>query len=398
MDELILTPTECVALINQTLEIAYPTVLVEGEVSSFKYSRDKYVFFDLKDDQVTLGCFMMAWQLRTPLEDGMRVKVLAEPRLTRWGKFSLTIRQVMPVGAGSIKQAFEMLKRKFEAEGLLSTARKRDLPKLPRRIGVITSMESAGYADFSKIINARWGGLQIEVADVQVQGLPAIEQNIAAINYFNQQADPVDALVIIRGGGSADDLAAYNDEQLARTIAASRIPTLVGVGHEVDTSLADLVADVRAATPSNAAQLVVPDRRELVAEVTVAKQRLAKELDLLLQQRGQRIDHASQRIARAVDFQSVRLRTHHLQERLAHREIQVMEQLATQIRSSKRTLRQLDPTLVLKRGYTLVRSNGVYISTGQELQPGAMIQVEFADATATTEVKEVSSRKERHDR
>lgn len=391
MDELILTPTECVALINQTLEIAYPTVLVEGEVGSFKYSRDKYVFFDLKDDQVTLGCFMMAWQLRTPLEDGMRVKILAEPRLTRWGKFSLTVRQVMPVGAGSIKQAFELLKKKFEVEGLLSPARKRLLPVRPTRIGVITSMESAGYADFSKIINARWGGLQIEVADVQVQGMPAIEQNIAAINYFNQQAQPVEALVIIRGGGSADDLAAYNDEQLARTIAASRIPTLVGVGHEVDVSLADLVADVRAATPSNAAQLVVPDRREIMAELQVTKQRLHRETTGHIQSQQQEVAHAAARIARGVDIERARTHLHHVRERLTIRERHVMEQATQKIASYKRTLRQLDPKLVLARGYTLVRNEaGECIIAGQNLQVGSTIRIEFADATAISEVREVT--------
>lgn len=390
MEELILTPTECVALINQTLEIAYPTILVEGEIGSFKYSRDKYVFFDLKDDEVTLGCFMMAWQLRTPLEDGMKVKVLGEPRLTRWGKFSLTIRQVMPVGAGSIKKAFELLQKKLAAEGLLDPARKRPLPALPRRIGVISSMQSAGFADFQKIINARWGGVTLEVADVQVQGLPAIEQNIAAIQYFNQQAIPVEVIVIIRGGGSADDLAAYNDEQLARTIAASRIPTLVGVGHEVDTSLADLVADVRAATPSNAAQLVVPDRQELLGALGHRTQRLARLASSHIERQGHRVLLLQQRIASAVDFQPNQTALAHTKERLITREQHYMLQLRHTLESSQRTLRQVDPRLVVKRGYALVRDQqGRCLTSGAELSAGSEIVVQFADASVDAAVKSV---------
>ncbi|HSX28105.1 MAG TPA: exodeoxyribonuclease VII large subunit [Candidatus Saccharimonadales bacterium] len=393
MEDLVLTPAECVALINQTLEIAYPTVLVEGEVASFKYNRDKYVFFDIKDDEATLGCFMMAFQLRTPLEDGMRVKVLAEPRLTRWGKFSLTIRQVMPVGEGSIKRAFEMLRAKLELEGLLDAARKRSLPALPRRIGVISSIESAGYADFAKIVNARWGGLTIQVADVQVQGLPAVEQNIAAIQYFNQQADPVDVLVIIRGGGSADDLAAYNDELLVRAIAASRIPTLVGVGHEVDTSLADLVADVRAATPSNAAQLVVPDRRELLAHIEATRQRLSRQIAGYHNLQRQHISHAQQRIAQAVDFGHARLQLGHTTERLASRQRHVMEQVRQRLLGNVRSLRQLDPQTVLRRGYALVRNaDDTCIASGQKLHVGDMIQVEFTDSVVQSEVHHVRSK------
>lgn len=393
MDELILTPSECVALINQTLEIAYPTILVEGEVGSFKFSRDKYVFFDLKDADTTLGCFMMAWQLRTPLEDGMKVKILAEPRLTRWGKFSLTVRQVMPVGKGSIKKAFEILKAALAAEGLLDEARKRSLPLRPRRIGVVTSMESAGYADFTKIINARWGGLQIEVADVQVQGLPAIEQNIAAISYFNQHADPVEVLVIIRGGGSADDLAIYNDERLVRAVAASRIPTLVGVGHEVDISLADLVADLRAATPSNAAQLLVPDRQEILGQLATQKRHLQRQAERSLELRQQALAHTTQRLAAAVDVVPQLQRVAHLRQALESQATHFVGRKGEVLDGYHRTLRQLNPELVLKRGYALVRqADGTFVETGQNLHNGDMIQIDFADARVQSEIRKVQSK------
>src|SRR6266496_3827609 len=240
MATLILGVSDLVALVNQTLEYAYPSVIVEGEVASFKVSKGRYVFFDLKDETSVVSCFMTVYQLRTSLEDGMKIRVVAQLKLTPWGKFSLTVREVVPMGAGSIKRSFELLRAKLEKEGLFDAARKRDLPKLPARIGLIASVESAGYADFIKILNARWGGVDVAVADVLVQGTEASRQIIEAIQYFNEQAEPVEVVVVVRGGGSAEDLAVFNDEPLVRTVAASRIPTLVGVGHEIDTSLADL--------------------------------------------------------------------------------------------------------------------------------------------------------------
>jgi exodeoxyribonuclease VII large subunit len=395
MDELVLTPAECVALINQTLDVAYPTVLIEGEVGSFKMSREKYIFFDIKDAEATLPCFMMAWQLRTELEDGMRVQILAAPRLTRWGKFSLNVRQVMPVGQGSIKRAFELLRAKLETEGLLDESRKRLLPPLPRRIGVISSVEAAGYADFMKILHARWGGLEVSVANVQVQGMAAIEQNIAAIAHFNQQATPVDVLVIIRGGGSADDLAAYNDEQLVRTIAASRIPTIVGVGHEVDVSLADLVADVRAATPSNAAQIVVPDRQEVLQRVAHGRGQLQREMTQLLAARRQTITDAKRHMSQTLDTTEVRGKLNYLRERLATGQDHALTRTRMEAQSLLRTLRQLNPELPLRRGYTLVRdAEGNYVTAGTQVAAGDMLEITFADAIVQSQAKAIRAKKE----
>ena len=151
-----LTPTEFVAVVNQTLEYAYSSVLITGEVASFKVNQGKWVFFDLKDEETSVGCFMPVWSLRVPLEDGMKVVVRAVPKLTKWGKFSLTVSQVQPVGEGSLKKAYEMLKKKLTSEGLFDPAKKRPIPVGLARLGVISSVQAAGYADFIKIINARW--------------------------------------------------------------------------------------------------------------------------------------------------------------------------------------------------------------------------------------------------
>lgn len=361
MEKTVFQVSELIAVINQTLEYAYPSVVVEGEVASFKVSKDKYVFFDIKDDTGSVNCFMMVYQLRTALEDGMRVQLLAVPRLTPWGKFSLTVREIMPVGEGSIKRAFELLKAKLAGEGLFDTERKRSLPEFPARIGLIASVESAGYVDFLKILDSRWGGVEVEVADVQVQGLSAAGQIIGAIEHFNQQADLPEVLVLVRGGGSADDLAVFNDEALVRAIAASRVPTLVGVGHEVDVSLADLAADLRAATPSNAAQLLVPDRQALINELNQREQRLYE------------------RLVRRLD--DIKLRVDVAARQMLGRLQNSLEAYQRRLGQAALVLRQLDPKLALRRGYALVRdSKGQLLRSAKGVKPGDKLTIQLASA------------------
>ncbi|MBQ9017796.1 exodeoxyribonuclease VII large subunit [Candidatus Saccharibacteria bacterium] len=260
------TPSDFVAVVNQTLEYAYASVLVTGEVASFKVNQGKWVFFDIKDEETSVPCFMSVWGLRQPLEDGMKVVVRGTPKLTKWGKFSLTVTKVAPVGEGSLKKAYEMLKRKLADEGLFDPARKRGIPERLTRLGVISSTQAAGYADFVKIINARWGGMKVSVAHTQVQGMDAPDQIIRALQYFNERGD-VRMIALIRGGGSADDLSCFNDEKLVRAVAASKIPVICGIGHEVDESLCDLAADVRASTPSNAAEMLTPDKMAVRARL-----------------------------------------------------------------------------------------------------------------------------------
>jgi exodeoxyribonuclease VII large subunit len=362
-NEVLLSVSDFIAVTNQTLEYAFPTVAVEGEVTSFKVNQGKYVFFDLKDQGGSIGCFMTVWQLRLPIEDGMKVIVSATPKLTQWGKFSLTVRAVRPSGEGSLKKSFELLKAKLEKEGLFAPERKRQLPAIPRHVAVVSSTDAAGYADFIKIINDRWGGLKIDVAHVQVQGQAAPDQIIRALKHFNEQEDLPEVIVIIRGGGSADDLSAFNDELLVREIAASRVPTLVGVGHEVDISLADMAADVRAATPSNAAQILVPDRNEIIRSVRV-------QIIALLPRTEQAIERQRQAVKDRIEtaLGSIESRHERYEERLA------------QVR---RVLAELDPRRVLARGYALVRGD---VAVGQ------VIEIEKSDKLITAEVRNVSTK------
>jgi len=352
-----------IALTNQTLEYAYPTVEVEGEVASFKVNQGKYVFFDLKDEGGSVGCFMTVWQLRVPIEDGMKVIVTATPKLTQWGKFSLTVRVVRPSGEGSLKKSFELLRAKLEKEGLFANERKRPLPTVPKHVADISSTQAAGYADFIKIINDRWGGLQVDVGHVQVQGADAPDQIVQALKYFNSQENLPEVIVIIRGGGSADDLSAFNDELLVREIAASRIPTLVGVGHEVDISLADMAADVRAATPSNAAQILVPDKQEIIRQVQ--------------RQLGSVLPRVERVVAE--EQAGVKRQLEHAFERIDSR----YEQYFDGFSSLRRVIRELDPSKVLQRGYALIRGT---------IAEGSVIEIEKQDILITAEVRHVSKK------
>ncbi len=363
MENVRLTVSDFIAITNQTLEYSYPSVEIEGEVASFKVNQGKFVFFDLKDDGGSIGCFMMVWQLRVPIEDGMKVIVTATPKLTQWGKFSLTVKALRPSGEGALKKSFELLKAKLDAEGLFAVERKRPLPSVPTHVAVISSTGAAGYADFIKIVQERWGGLRIDVAHVQVQGADAPDQMIRALNYLNTREELPQVIVIIRGGGSADDLSAFNDEQLVRAIASSRVPTLLGIGHETDESLADLAADVRASTPSNAAQMLVPDRREIIRSV----RQQTTSLGFIL---SRAIDQYSQQIKEQLHQAFSRT-----QEKLDN----TFERLAV----LRMTVSQLNPENVLKRGYALVLG---------EQKVGAILEIETHKAILKAEVKDVRSK------
>lgn len=328
---------EFVSIFNQTLEFAYPSVIIEGEVEAFKVNQGKYVFFNLKDNNASIGCFMMVFSLRTPIEDGMRVVVRARPKLTQWGKFSLTIDAIRPSGEGSIKKSFELLKAKLEKEGLFAADRKRLLPSWPRRVAVVGSVQSAGYSDFMKIANQRMGGVEFIVHHTQVQGADAPAQLEQAVRRVNELDTLPEVLVIIRGGGSADDLSAFNDEMVVRAIAASRVPTLVGVGHEIDVTLSDLAADVRAATPSNAAQLLLPDKQELLVRVARTRGGLVAKMKQVIAEKERVTVSQMDEVAAAIQ-----------------RQIAVREQ---SVASINRLLTSYDPAKVLARGYAIVRGS-----------------------------------------
>ena len=278
---------------------------------------------------------------------------------------SLTVQAIAPVGEGSIKKSLEMLKKKLTAEGLFDPAKKRPLPEKIVKIGVISSTQAAGYADFCKILNERWGGLEVQVAHTQVQGMVAADQIIRALKYFNERSE-VEVIAVIRGGGSADDLAVFNDEALVRAIAASKIPVITGIGHEVDESLCDLAADVVASTPSNAAQMLTRDRKEVIANCQADVKRINNLLntkidELVAQNRGE-IERIEQQIVVKITS---------------------MEQ---EVQAQIKILAQLNPENVLARGYALVTGN---------IDIGNVVKITTSKTEIDAKIEKISERSQK---
>jgi len=363
--------SQFVAVLNQTLEFAYPDVVIIGELANLRVSKNRWIYFDLKDESASVKFFGTVYQLPGPLENGMLLKVRGQPRLHNLYGFSVNVQSIQPAGEGSIRKAAELLQAKLTAEGLFDQARKRQLPYPPARIGLVTSKQSAAYADFIKILSARWQGIDINLIDVQVQGEVAPAQISAALEQFNALAEPPEALVIIRGGGSAEDLAAFSTEQVTRAVAASRVPTLVAIGHEVDLSLAELAADVRASTPSNAAELLVPDRTHVLLGLKAA----IEQLDQAGQRQLQTARNNLQRQVLALD------------QIFSH----LMNQTRQEIAGRRQLLEALNPEAVLRRGYAIVRSQGRAIRSIKALAAGGIVDVRLSDGSFKATIDEVGN-------
>lgn len=372
--DIVMTVSEFVAVLNQTLEYAYPGITITGELANFRVSKNRWVYFDLKDETAIMRFFGTVYQLPGPLEDGMMLSVRGVPRVHPQYGFSVTVQSMQPTGEGSIKKAAKLLEQKLAAEGLFDPERKRALLYPPQHVGLVTSGESAAFRDFMKVIGARWGGMQITLIDVQVQGEAAVSQITSAIHQFNQLAMPPDVLVVTRGGGSAEDLRAFSTEQVTRAVAASRIPTIVAIGHEVDISLAELAADQRASTPSNAAELLVPDRRALLANLQTQRQRLVH-----LSERAVHDARHDLKTQRQYIFDAAERSLMHAQRQL---------HLHTQM------LRAFDPQAALRRGYSLARKGAELVRSGKQLKPSDKLNLQLSDARVTTEVKSITMDKE----
>ncbi|HVU59829.1 MAG TPA: exodeoxyribonuclease VII large subunit [Candidatus Saccharimonadales bacterium] len=357
IDHVILSVSDFVALVNQTFEYAYPIVTVRGELANYRVSKSRWVFFDLKDEGATVRFFGTVRDVSGPLEDGMVLRVCGWPRLHPQYGFSITVMSMQPEGEGTLRRAAELLAAKLKAEGLFDEARKRPLPYPPKRIGLITSTESAAYADFMKILHARWRGVTVECIDVQVQGEAAPGQIVAAIDQYNRAPLPPDVLVLTRGGGSTEDLYAFNTEPVARAVAASRVPVLAAIGHEIDLSLAELAADRRASTPSNAAELLVPDRREVQRHIDVVSRQLHEAALHSITQNRQVVGRQAAALQQALQLHTATARQH--------------------LAAAGQLLKALDPHAVMRRGYAIVRlQDRTLVRTSRQVHTGDALEVE----------------------
>ncbi|MFH1430269.1 MAG: exodeoxyribonuclease VII large subunit [Candidatus Uhrbacteria bacterium] len=413
----VLSVTEFLSGINEVLS-GVPA-LVEGEVSGYSVSQGKWAFFSLKDDESVVSCFMPAWKLKHEMEDGMLVRLAGVPRVyEKSGRFSINVEALEPSGEGSLKRAFELLCKKLETEGLFAPERKRELPRFPERIGLVASVDSAAYSDFIRILQNRWGGVEVLVQDVRVQGEDAVRDICEAIENFSQlvslrgvqratrqsgtQADGIaalaslarndrvapDIIVLTRGGGSLEDLQAFNSEEVARAMYASAVPVVVGVGHERDVSIADLVADVRASTPSNAAERVVPDRRDVSNEVRSMVLRSANALDQRIRSR----QHAMERFL-AVGVAFIRGRHGQLRQACGSLDLRLkrmLERCRDHTNAAGRLLESVNPQRVLLRGYSIATRGGRIVRSTSDLNVGDKIVSRFAHGSATSTVTQTS--------
>lgn len=407
--------SQFLGLVNQTLRtIPSETFAIEGEVADFRISQGKWVNFDLKDEEVEVKvpCFMTTFQLGMPLESGMRVRVTGYPKVfERFGKFSLNVESVVPVGEGALAKAYAMLKAKLTTEGLFDVGRKRELPKFPQTIGLITSKEAAAYGDFLRILGNRNGGMTILHANVHVQGQYAVEEICEAFAMFNRlpETDRPELIVLTRGGGSLEDLHAFNDERVVRAVFSSLVPVVVGVGHERDESLCDFVADVRASTPSNAAECICTDRRDLLRHVRHIEDRMQDRVMSKLQQYQMRIERSTMLFERTFigvgnrlqaaatglshAFDRFRLSLLATREHIQRRELAneqryhlTLERATSRLTTLERVLESVNPAQVLKRGYVIVRNTQGIVQDPTGLAVGERLSLQFAKGNVETEI------------
>ena len=367
-NQLVYSVTDFVAICNQVLDTSFGFIQVIGEIANYKISRNKWVYFDLKDQYSSLRFFGSAFNLPGELDDGMMVVASGLPQLHPKFGFSVNFHNIILSGEGSIQKSKSLLEQKLAKEGLFDEVRKRKLPIIPSKVAIISSSESAGFTDFTKIVNERWSGLDIILCDVSVQGDNSPSQIIRAIDYVNQHYQDVEVLVITRGGGSNDDLQSFNHEGVVRAIIASRIPTLVAIGHEVDISLAERVADKRASTPSNAAQVLVPDKKHVLQNITTQQEYLRDYLQRMLESSKTHI----------IDRELV------IQEAVMNRIYKAKDYLDT----AMDTIQILDPIQTLDRGFVIVRQNGKIISKSSQLATRLPISLQFSDGIINFAPKE----------
>ena len=434
---------ELVGQVRELIELEYGDVWVEGEISNFRPAPSGHLYFTLKDADAQLPIVLFRRQamlLRFRPEDGLHVLVRGRVSVyEQRGQMQLVAETMEPVGAGSLQLAFEQLKQRLKAEGLFDAARKRPLPAFPRAVGIVTSPAGAVIRDFLNIVNRRHAGLTVLILPVAVQGdqAPAeIESGLAQLN----ESGLVDVIVLARGGGSLEDLAAFNSERVARAIAVSRLPVVSAIGHETDFTIADFAADLRAPTPSAAAELITEAQHKIAEhlanqshrldravrfQLLQARQRLTRlpvsraesRLSTQLHRQAQRLDDLSFRQEAALAGQ-LRQRQSHVAELAAavlrHDPRQALAQARERLlasrtridRSLERTLQRsavrigalngrlhsLSPLAVLERGYALVLSaDGSLIRSTAQIAPGDRLTTRLADGAFTSRVETTDS-------
>ncbi len=370
-------------------------IFVRGEISNYKLYPSGHHYFTLKDEGGAMRCVIFkgnALRLRFRPENGM--KVVAFGRIgvfPRDGAYQLYVSELSPLGAGDLNLAFEQLKARLERDGLFDAAHKKPLPRYPKTIAIITSPAGAAVHDMIRILRARWPLTEVKLLGVRVQGAEAPPEIAAALRYANKYR-VADLIITGRGGGSIEDLWAFNDERVARAIYASEIPVISAIGHEPDVTIADYVADARASTPSNAAELAVPDREEVLARLAVMERRMARvETDRLSALR-ERLDALSQKRALrdpTAFLADKRLLLDYTQKNLASLAEKQMGERRQRFAALCASLNAMSPLAVLSRGYAVARTeSGAVLKNADEVAVGERIGVTLGQGSLVCTVNE----------
>jgi exodeoxyribonuclease VII large subunit len=396
----IYTVSEVTADVKEVLETSLPSLWVEGEISNFKHHTSGHMYFTLKDERSQLPCVMFKFaNRRLSFRPESGTKVVAWGRIKIYepqGKYQLYVERMRPAGVGDLAAAFERLKRKLAQEGLFDEAHKTALPPMPGTVAVVTSPTGAAVRDVIRVVRERFPATRVVVVPTPVQGADAPEGIVRSIELVDSWGE-ADVMIVGRGGGSLEDLWAFNDERVARAIFAAATPVVSAVGHEVDFTIADFVSDRRAATPSNAGELVVPDRDEIARAIGVERRRLASAMGSIMRARSDRVE----RLRTAYVFRRPTAMVERLSERideLSHRAALALDGKMTAARRALERvvseLRLADPSHVLARGFAAV-------SVLPQLSPvrsvadvgvGTEIRVTLADGAFDARVASVAGR------
>jgi exodeoxyribonuclease VII large subunit len=392
----VLSVSELNASARALLEYEFQDVSVEGEISNLRRYPSGHTSFTLKDRDAQVAAVLFrgsALGMRFRPADGAHVVVRGRVSLYEArGSYQIVVERMEPAGLGALQAALEALKERLRAEGLLDAARKRPLPRLPQRIGLVTSPRGAALRDILRVLDRRFAGLAIVLSPARVQGDGAAEEIAAALRALDR-VDGIDVVIVARGGGSVEDLWAFNEEPVARAIAASRAPVISAVGHEIDVTLADLVADLRAPTPSAAAEMVVVSREEMIARLGSLRARLLSAARLRLAEARRRFERA--RTDRALRDAAARVRggmqrADELSARLRAAVAAATVRARHRIERGADRLSALSPLAVLARGYAIctIPDGGILRET-RGLAPGDPVRVHLHHGRMLCEVKEV---------
>ena len=392
------TVTHLTRQIKELLENSFPRLWVEGELSNFKRHTSGHLYFTLKDENAQISCAM--WRFRAGTlpfapESGMKVLVEGDVQVyEKGGNYQLIIQQIQPAGIGALQLAFEQLKRKLHAEGLFDASHKKPLPAFPERIGVITSPTGAAIRDIISVLTRRFPGIEILLYPVRVQGDGAAQEIAEAIADFNRYGE-ADLLIVGRGGGSLEDLWAFNEEIVARAIYASGIPIISAVGHEVDYSIADFVADHRAPTPSAAAEIAVRDRREVAGELNYYQEKLATVFRKQIDNQRTRL----QRIQEGYGFRRPLDMIYQSNQRLdeLQRSIGASLNYYLQLQRSRlekleQQLRAINPESILQRGFSICYKDGEIVKDIAQLEENDPVRIQLAQGWFAAEVQQKGDR------